>query len=116
MAARRERGRTARANGRGPRSSRWVAWLLLCSLTTPLAACLGTAVEAPPPSEPGPAYQTLRWHLLAAPTLIRADACQNGLAQFTTYVPPWGLAIGILSFGIVVPQWTVLACVADEGK
>ncbi len=86
---------------------------LVALLASPLAGCLGTEVVAPPRSQPGPALQTLRWHILAAPHLVRAD-CKRGLAEFKTYVPPWGLAIGILTFGIVVPQWTILQCVADK--
>ena len=94
--------------------SGFVTRLLVVLLALPLGGCLGTAVEAPPRSEPGPSYQTLRWHLLAAPTVIRADMCVHGLAEYTTYVPPWGLAIGILTIGIVVPQWTILSCAAAE--
>lgn len=94
---------------------RRLAALLLCAtLVLSLGGCLGTVIEAPPRAQAGPSYQTLRWHLLAAPNLVRADQCAKGLADITTYVPPWGLAIGILTFGIVVPQWTILSCAADN--
>ena len=96
-------------------SRRRVAALgLVALLASPLAGCLGTEVVSPPRSQPGPAFQTLRWHIIAAPHLDRVDMCKKGLAEFKTYVPPWGLAIGIVTFGIVVPQWTILQCVADE--
>lgn len=88
----------------------------LCScalLVLSLSGCLGTSIQAPPRAQAGPSYQTLRWHLLASPTVIRADSCPRGLADVTTYVPLWGLAIGIFTLGIVVPQRTILACVAD---
>jgi hypothetical protein len=85
-----------------------IALLLSSSLT--LAGCLGTFIETPPRERAAPAYQTLRWHLVAAPHRVKADMCENGLAKLATYVPPWGLAIGILTFGIVVPQWTVFSC------
>jgi hypothetical protein len=88
--------------------------LLLCgSLVVSLSGCLGTFVETPARAQRGPAFQTLRWHLLAAPRLIEADVCKGGLADSATYVPPWGLVIGILTFGIVVPQWTIFACAAE---
>ncbi len=89
-----------------------MALLLSSSLT--LGGCLGTFVEAPPRERAAPAYQTLRWHLLAAPNLVKADMCEKGLADIATYVPPWGLAIGILTFGIVVPQWTIFSCAAGD--
>ena len=92
---------------------RLVALGLVAALAGSLSGCLGTEVVSPRQSQPGPAFQTLRWHIIAAPTVIRANNCRNGLAEFRTYVPPWGLAIGILTFGIVVPQWTILECAAQ---
>ena len=88
-----------------------MALLLSSSLTL---GCLGTFIEAPPRERAAPSYQTLRWHLLAAPHRIKADVCPEGLADIATYVPPWGLAIGILTFGIVVPQWTIFSCAAGD--
>jgi hypothetical protein len=69
------------------------------------SGCLGTASRS---------YSRFQVHLLAAPALIRADVCKNGLADITTYVPLWGLAVGILTFGIVVPARTVYSCVATS--
>ena len=80
-------------------------------LVVSLSGCLGTVVEAPAPSHPSPAYFTLRWHLIAAPRHIRANECRHGISEVATYVPLWGLAIGIVTFGIVVPQWTLYSCV-----
>jgi hypothetical protein len=74
------------------------------------SGCLGTAIESPARSSRS--YSRFQIHLLAAPTLIRADVCKNGLADITTYVPLWGLAVGILTLGIVVPARTVYSCVA----
>jgi hypothetical protein len=93
---------------------RLAALAVVALLASPLAGCLGTDIVSPPRSQPGPAFQTLRWHIIGAPHLVRADMCKNGLSEFTTYVPPWGLAIGILTLGIVVPQWTVLQCAAID--
>ena len=87
---------------------------LLLSSGLMLGGCLGTFIEAPPRERAAPTYQTLRWHLLAAPHRVKADVCDKGLADVATYVPPWGLAIGILTFGIVVPQWTIFSCAAGD--
>jgi hypothetical protein len=76
------------------------------------SGCLGTAIESPARSSRS--HSRLQIHLLAAPTLIRADVCKNGLADITTYVPLWGLAVGILTLGIVVPARTVYSCVATS--
>ncbi len=83
--------------------------LLLCSaLVISTSGCLGTSVDAPAPH--GKAYATLQIHLLSTSASIRADACRNGLADVTTFVPLWGLAVGILTLGILVPQWTIYSC------
>ena len=100
FAARRTRGRALMA-------------LLLSSGLT-LSGCLGTFIEAPPRERAAPTYQTLRWHLITAPRVVKADVCEQGLADLFIYVPPWGLAIGILTFGIVVPQWTIFSCAAGD--
>ncbi len=88
--------------------NRAFALLLCATLAISSSGCLGTAVDAP--TRQGSAHESLQIHVLAAPTLIRANACLNGLADVTTYVPLWGLALGILTFGILVPQWTVYSC------
>ncbi len=88
---------------------RCVALLAAASLT--LGGCLGVFIEAPTATE-RTAYTTLRWHLIAAPRAIDASVCPNGLSQITTFVPLWGLVVGFFTIGILVPQWTTIACVA----
>ena len=84
--------------------------LLAALLLAATTGCLGTFVEGPTRSSVS--HTELRVHLLAAPTLIRANVCTNGLAEVNTWVPLWGLAVGILSLGIIVPEWTVYSCAA----
>jgi hypothetical protein len=74
-----------------------------------LTGCLGTLVRAP--TREGVVADTTRVHLLAAPTRIEATPCQDGLAMVFTYVPLWGVAVGILTFGILVPFTTEYSCV-----
>jgi hypothetical protein len=57
-------------------------------------------------------YWDLRWHIVAAPTLVDAKACGFGVSKSMTYIPIWGIAIGFFTFGILVPQWTGFSCVA----
>ncbi len=92
-----------------PVRKRASAVLLCAAFAISSSGCLGTSVDAPTPH--GKAYATLQIHLLSTSASIRADACRNGLADVTTHVPLWGLAVGILTLGIVVPQWTIYSCV-----
>ncbi len=46
-----------------------------------------------------------------SPAVIDAEACRNGLAKVQTWVPLWGIAVGILTFGILVPTTTAYSCV-----
>ncbi len=82
---------------------------LTALLSVPLTGCLGTLVHAPTPV----AQRTIttRAHLLAAPTRIEAHNCTKGLGEVFTYVPLWGVVVGILTLGIVVPMTTNYACV-----
>jgi hypothetical protein len=77
-------------------------------LAASLSGCLGTLVETPSPA--GRPLSTTHIHLLAAPFRIDAPACEKGVAKAATFVPLWGVAVGILSFGIVVPKTTVYHC------
>jgi hypothetical protein len=86
--------------------------MLSGALLLSLSGCLGTVIDAPTRSSDS--YASLRLHLVTAPTLIRAERCRAGLADVSTFVPLWGLAVGILTFGIVVPEWTVYTCA--EGR
>ncbi len=81
-----------------------IAVLLVASLT----GCLGTMVQAPTPK--GDSYGDTRVHLIGSSTEIDARSCPNGLHQVTTWVPLWGVAVGILTFGIIVPMTTVFTC------
>ncbi len=83
--------------------------LLALVLAASLSGCLATVVETP--SAAGRRIATTHAHLLAAPFLIDAHVCKKGLAKATTYVPLWGVAVGILTLGIVVPKTTVYHCV-----
>ena len=83
--------------------------LLALVLAASLSGCLGTIVETPSPA--GRPITTTHAHLLAAPFVIDAHVCEKGVAKATTFVPLWGVAVGILTFGIVVPKTTVYHCV-----
>jgi hypothetical protein len=73
-----------------------------------LSGCLGTIVEAP--TREGESYGDTRAHLIGSSTAIDASTCRNGLKQVATFVPLWGVAVGILTFGIIVPMTTVYTC------
>jgi hypothetical protein len=74
-----------------------------------LAACLGTSVRTPTPE--GGAVTDTHVHILAAPFRVDAHACQHGLSRVVSFVPLWGVAVGILTLGIVVPKTTIYHCV-----
>ena len=88
---------------------RLIPLALSAVLSVPLTGCLGTLVHAP--TSVTQATITTRAHLLAAPTRIDAHNCTKGLGEVFTYVPLWGVAVGILTLGIVVPMTTSYACV-----
>lgn len=78
-------------------------------LTVSMSGCLGTIIHSPTAaSQP---FTTTGVHILAAPREIDAHACKHGLAETFTYVPLWGLAVGILTLGILVPMTTSYSCV-----
>jgi hypothetical protein len=79
----------------------------LC-LVVALPGCLGTIVEAP--TGEGESYGSTRAHLIGASTTYDASRCRSGLQQVATFVPLWGVAVGILTFGILVPMTTVYTC------
>lgn len=82
--------------------------LLILALSLPLSGCLGTVVTAP--VSKGRSYGTTDAHLVLAPTAIDARDCANGLQEVAVYVPLWGVAVGILTFGILVPMNTTFTC------
>lgn len=81
-----------------------VALALVVSLT----GCLGTMVNAP--TTKGDSYGDTRVHLIGSSTEIDARSCPGGLQQVSTWVPLWGVAVGILTLGIIVPMTTVFTC------
>ena len=78
-------------------------------LVASLSGCLGTSVRTPAPA--GKPHTTTNAHILASPYRVDAHTCHKGLAQVTRAVPLWGVAVGILTFGIVVPMATQYRCV-----
>jgi hypothetical protein len=81
-----------------------VALALIASLT----GCLGTIVRSPLPE--GDSYGGTRAHIIGSSTEIDARSCQKGLQSVATYVPLWGVAVGIVTLGIIVPMSTVFTC------
>ena len=77
-------------------------------LAVGLSGCLGTIVEAP--TREGQSYGNTRPHFVGSSTEISAANCPNGLKQVATFVPLWGVAVGVLTLGIVVPMTTVYTC------
>jgi hypothetical protein len=56
-------------------------------------------------------YGTTRVHLIGSSTRIDVQKeCPQGIGSTATYVPLWGVAVGILTFGILVPMNTTFAC------
>ena len=84
--------------------------ILVLAMGLVTSGCLGTLVGRPPSK--GQVFSTTRAHLLASPTEIRTP-CTGGLAHTFTFVPLWGIAVGILTIGIVVPMTTNYSCVAS---
>ncbi len=91
---------------------RLVNLALVIVMMVPLNGCLGTIVHSPTPASRS--HDTTRIHILAAPTSIDAFSCKNGLAETFTYVPLWGVAVGVLTLGILVPMTTIYSCVPVE--
>ena len=83
--------------------------LFLCTiLVASGSGCLGTLVGKPPPQ--GQVYSTTRAHLLASPTRIDSACGERGYRHVFTFVPLWGVAVGILTVGILVPMTTNYSC------
>lgn len=87
---------------------RLVRSVIALGLIFSLTGCLGTKVNAP--TAPGESYGDTRAHLIGSSTEIDARSCPRGLQQVSTFVPLWGVAVGILTFGIIVPMTTVFTC------
>jgi hypothetical protein len=82
--------------------------LFVLALSLSLSGCLGTIVTAPVGE--GRSYEATRAHLILSSTAIDAGDCGNGLREVTVYVPLWGVAVGLLTFGILVPMNTAFTC------
>lgn len=83
--------------------------LVAIALAACLSGCLGTLVRTP--ALQGKPVASTNPHVLAAPFRIDAHVCEKGLAQVVTFVPLWGVAVGILTLGILVPKTTIYYCV-----
>jgi hypothetical protein len=77
-------------------------------LSLSLSGCLGTIVTAPVGE--GRSYGATDAHLILAPAAIDARDCTKGLQEVAVYVPLWGVAVGILTLGILVPMNTTFTC------
>ena len=82
--------------------------LVSLGLAASLAGCLGTIVEAP--TGKGTSYGSTDVHLIGSPTAINAADCRSGLQEVAVFVPLWGVAVGILTLGILVPMSTTFTC------
>lgn len=82
--------------------------LVALALIVSLSGCLGTVVQAP--TGPGASYGDTRAHLIGSSTQVDARDCKSGLQQVSVFVPLWGVAVGILTLGILVPMTTVFTC------
>lgn len=82
--------------------------LLALVLAGAVSGCLGTVVTAP--GSQGRTYGSTRVHIIAAPVSIDARDCKTGIREITNFVPLWGVAVGILTFGILVPMTTTFTC------
>ena len=82
--------------------------LLVIALCISLSGCLGTFVRAP--GSTGRTHEATRAHLILMPATIDAGACENGMTQVAVFVPLWGVAVAILTLGILVPQKTEFTC------
>ncbi len=82
-------------------------------LTVSMSGCLGTMVRSP--TAAGRPFTTTKAHIVALPTKIDARVCEHGIAETFTFVPLWGLVVGILTIGILVPMTTSYSCVPSSG-
>ena len=81
-------------------------------ITVSLSGCFGTMIKTP--AAAGNPFVTTQVHILAFPTQVDAHMCNHGIAESLTYVPLWGLVVGVLTIGIVVPTTTSWSCVPSS--
>ena len=84
--------------------------LMILTLSLPLSGCLGTIVTAP--GGGSRTYKSTDAHIILLPSQVNAGDCTKGMKEVTVSVPLWGVAVGILTFGIVVPMNTTVTCSA----
>jgi hypothetical protein len=82
--------------------------LVALGLIVSLTGCLGTIVQAP--TGKGASYGDTRVHIIGSSTEIDVRDCKSGLQEVSVWVPLWGVAVGILTLGIIVPMTTVATC------
>jgi hypothetical protein len=83
-------------------------------LTLGLSGCLGTIVETP--TQRGGEISGTHPHILAAPFRVEANGCAAGISRVATFIPLWGVAVGILTIGIIVPKATTYSCVTGSAR
>ncbi len=92
---------------------RFIRTLMAAALIVSMSGCLGTVIQSP--KRGGQRHSTTTARIIAAPRMIDATHCREGMAQVETFVPIWGLVVGILTFGILVPITSSYTCVASSG-
>jgi len=91
---------------------RTLTTLLSLILTVSLSGCIGTFVDTSAPT--GQSISSTHIHILAAPIGMDAQICRHGMSSVSTFVPVWGIVVGILTFGIIVPKTLSYTCVGDR--
>ena len=82
-------------------------------LTVSMSGCFGTMVQSP--ATAARLTTTTTVHIIAFPVQIDAHNCEHGLAETFTFVPLWGIVVGFLTIGIIVPMTTSYSCVPSPG-
>jgi hypothetical protein len=91
---------------------RFLSLLSAGVLVASLTGCLGTIIETPVAD--GRTQTNTRAHIIAAPRVVDASECRAGLSKVATFIPIWGVIVGILTFGILVPMSTSYTCAATQ--
>ena len=92
-----------------PRVCRFALTVLLAAS---VVGCLATRIDTP--RSIGRPISAQHVHVLAAPFRIDAHMCDKGIARATTFVPLWGVVVGVLTVGILVPKATTYHCVEGQ--
>jgi len=79
-------------------------------VTASMSGCFGTMIQSPAAAA-GELSTTTTVRIIALPAQIDAHYCKHGLAETFTYVPLWGVVVGFLTIGIIVPMTTSYSCV-----